>query len=192
MFISKELAAAMAEGRKRFLSVYEGRAVLFMPYGGDRHRYVATHYVPELHRSVLCPGPEECRFHHVQEVAKCHVAALVLRKALPYSSREGKGLPKKGSYSPEAWTAKIVELTESCFKAFQDQRPEGTLATIARPAGRKNGQVEFRWMESELTDYPEAPLSVEELLPVVIRGTFYNQAEVHLDKSGQRPIKHKI
>lgn len=192
MFISKDHAHGMAEGRKRFLSVYEGRAVLFMPFGGERHRYVATHYVAEQKRGVLCPGEETCAYHHLKEVAKCHVAALVLRSAAPYSEREGRKCSRQVDYRPDLWQTKIVELTESCFAAFEQGRPEGTLATIARAPGKRNNEVEFRWLDAELRDYPDAPLSVEELLPVIIRGAYYPQAEVHLDKSGRRPTKHKI
>lgn len=192
MFISKEMAHAMASGRRQFLSVYEGRSVLFMPFGGDRCRYVGTHFVPELERSVMCEGEGVCRWCHLKIVAKCHVPALVFRRAEPYSTREGKNLPPFIEYVPELWPMKIVEITEACMKVWEEALPEGTLCTLARAPGRKNGKVEFRWMDSQLRNYPDTRLNVEELLPAVIRGTFYNGAKIALDKSGETPIKHKI
>jgi hypothetical protein len=193
MRISKELAHAMAEGRKKFLCVYQSRAIVLCPYQGEGCVYVSTHYVPELKRSILCEGEGNCRYHDLKEVAKLHVAAQVLRKALPYAEREGKRIPKNVPWDPVGWTDKIVELTENCFAQFEAGRPEGTLATISRAPGRTNGKVEFHWLDSKLVNVPDTPLSVEQLLPVVIRGSFYNKVETaSLDKSADGRTKHKI
>ena len=173
MFIGKEMAMAMAEGRKRFISVYQGRALCFMPFQVGT-RFVGTHYVPELKRSLICEGEGQCRYHHLKVVAKLHVAALVFRNAFAYSQREGQAVPGSMEFSPAFWTMKIVELTESCFACFQGGAEDGTLASIARKPGRVNGEVEFRWLHGRvLLHYPDAPLSVEEVLPAVIRGTLY-------------------
>jgi len=190
MFISKELALAMAEGRRKFLSVYEGRAVLLMPFA-ENARHVSTHYVPELARSIMCEGEETCRYHFIQEVAKVHVASLVLRKALPYASRECSSLPAQVGFDAAGWSAKIVELTEHCFAAFHAGEEYGTLATIARAPVRKNNPVEFRWLHGhQLIDFPATPLSPENIVPAVIRGIYYPTMETRLDKDADGRIKH--
>lgn len=193
MWMSKERAMAMREGRKRFFSIYEGRAVCIMPFGGDRARYVGVHYVEAERRSYLCPGPATCPRHHIREVAKAHIPALVYKRWEPYKNRDGAGVPPKVEYSPEMWETKIVELTEHSLPAYEDTRPEGTMAIIARSPGRKTNKVEFHWLDSQLINYPNMPLNVEELLPAIIRGAYYPTAEVvALDNSESGAIKHKI
>jgi len=194
MFISKELAHAMAEGRKKFCCVYEGRALLIMPFVASE-RHVSTHYAADLHRSIICTGEGPCRYHHLPEIAKKHVGCWVHRQHMPYADREGLKVSAKLTYSPERWAAKIVELTESCFEAFeQDQPPFGTMAIIARLPGRKNNKVEFSWLRGkELTAFPPQQLTPEQIVPAVIRGTYYPGATVTaLDNSDGGPTKHKL
>ncbi len=183
MFIDKELAQAMAEGRKRFCCVYEGRALLVMPFP-DTERHVATHYVPELKRSIICTGPETCRWHYLVDVAKKHVAAWVFRKAFPWDRRDGASLPATVPFRDCDWSARILELTEHCFAAFDSDRPEyATLGVIAREPGKVNNKVHFTWLHGKkLTQFPDKVLSPEELVPAVIRGTYYPTAAVALDK----------
>lgn len=190
MFISKEMANAMAEGRKRFLSVYEGRAVLLMPFP-ESVRHVATHYVPELHRSVMCEGEGNCRFCFLQQVAKIHVAAWVFRSAAKFEDRASPKLPDHVVYDPAFWSAKIVELTEHCFEAFGDGQEYGTLATLGREPGRKNNKVHFHWLLGrQLENFPPQPLQCEQITPAVIRGTFYNKMETTIDKTPDGRTKH--
>jgi len=114
---------------------------------------------------------------------------------MPYADREGLKVSAKLTYSPERWAAKIVELTESCFEAFeQDQPPFGTLGVIARAPGRKNNKVEFCWLRGkELASFPPQQLTPEEIVPAVIRGTYYPAATVTpLDNSAGGPTKHKL
>lgn len=192
MFIPKELALAMAAGRRKFLSVYEGRAVLFMPFA-DHARHVSTHYVAELKRSVICQGVGQCQHHHLQEVAKCHVAALVYRKHMPYSAVKDMKLPPVLQFDPAGWVAKIVELTENCFDEFEAVKDYGTLCVISRKPGRKNNPVEFAWLDGhKLENFPAEPLAPENVVPAVIRGTFYPVADVAIDKNAKGRIKHKI
>lgn len=194
MFISKELATAMAEGRKRFLSVYEGRAVLVMPFA-EQVRHVATHWVPELSRSLVCSGEGSCRYHHLQDVAKMHVAAWVARRALAYSTRlaDVKKIPAVCQWDPSLWSMKIVELTEACFESFERGAPYGTIGLLGREPGRKNNKAHWEWLETHrLEGFPAEVQRPEEVVPAVIRGTYYPTAKTSLDTDAEGRTKHKI
>lgn len=192
MFISSERAAALAEGRRKFLSVYEGRCVLFMPFC-DTARYCSTHYVPELKRSIMCSG-DSCKFHFYPEVAKLHIAAWVHRHASPFAVITEGTLPEKFVFSNETWAAKIVEITEACFPAWRafKTEPYGSCALIGREPGRKNGKVHFKGLSGTfLEGFPSEALAPETVIPAVIRGTYYPNARVGLDKSDEGRIEHK-
>lgn len=193
MFIPKEKALAMAEGRKRFFCIYQGKRTVMMPFVATA-RHVATHYVHghPKGRSYICPGPG-CTLHHLPEVAKLHVAAYVFRHSGKYDPAKAISLPDKPTYDAELWIPKIVELTEACFAEFYRDQEYGTIASIGREPGRVNNKVVFCWLDGKLLhEFPADPLSPETIVPAVIRGVSYNSAEVALDESLPGPTKHKM
>lgn len=192
MQIDQDRAMQMAAARKRMRVCRAGEGWILIPYMEGK-RFADTHYLPDIRKSVQCGGPS-CQWHHYPLVAKLHVPAYVGNRKLRYDEAKAIKTIKGEMFSPAAWHMQIVELTEGVFATAIEPHDVGTVAVLLRPPGRQNMPLEFRWLRGQTVkgSPKDIAITVEQILPAVIHGTYFDAAEIALDKSGETPTKHKI
>lgn len=194
MFVSPEEALAVQEARHRLRCTKAGFGWLFCPYTPGAC-FSIGHYVRDNQGWEQCPGALTCRNHHLRQITKVHVPALVAHEFLRPEKCEGFELEDCITFKPHAWGQKIVELTSGVIPIFcQPSRPD-QLALVWRPTGKSNGPLKLRWLNTIMKGVPAglADMNIKDMLPAIIHGEVRPSAVVsELDKPDPCGIKHKI
>jgi len=191
MRISREDALRAAAASKKLLTVRKGQAWLLCPYKPNV-TYHAVHWDHEQRVSVQCEG-KNCKYCPKRANPKLHVPALVLKKPFHADRADGYRFPAGEFFQEKNWAAKIVELTQNCFEAFDQESKPDELLLAWRPGEKQNGPMFCRWLKTVLKGVPShlADLKVSDILPGVIGGTYRDAVEqVPLDNSEHARIKH--
>lgn len=192
MFVTPEEALAVHEARHKLRTCRNGQCWLFAPYMPSAC-YSIGHFSDAGWKQ--CEGEGKCQWHYRKMIPKCHVVALCLKIAFPYTKYPTIAPPKSVPFVGPEWEVKIMELTGGVIKPFMAGRDiPDRLCLVGRKPGPKNLPLELRWLDSALTNVPGGltNMQIPDVLPAIIKGDYYPAAvRTALDNPDDSGIKHK-
>lgn len=189
MRMTEEQANYTADAAKKLQLVKKGYAWLFMPHKPGA-TYHSVHWVSDDRQSVQCEG-KDCPYCPRKPNPKVHVPCLLYRKWCK-ADKVDAPVPTTFEYTPELWRPMIIELTKNCFTAFKAHSEPGQLGIAFRPGPMQNGKLYFKWLDSFLQGVPASleHVTVQQVLPGVIGGTYRDYVDQTLTDDPDNPIKH--
>lgn len=192
MFVTAEEALAVHEARHKLRTCRNGEAWLFCPYMPSAC-YSIGHFTDNGWKQ--CDGEGKCHWHHRKLIPKCHVVALCLKTAFPYTKYPSISPPKTVPFVGPEWEVKIMELTGGVIKPFMAGRDKpDRLCLVGRKPGPKNLPLELRWLDSFMSGVPAGlvDMQIPDVLPAIIKGDYCPAAQrTDIDKPDDSGIKHK-